>query len=137
MAVIKELLRTEDNGTISFGDYTLPEKKKLADYEFQGDMYKIKTYNEITRLEKNERLVYESVPGTAVSDFRETDNGVTFTVEGDEDAQITLGLDENSEYDIKVDGVSIGHMTTNMGGKLSFSVELEKAENLKVSVELF
>lgn len=137
MAVIKELLRTEDNGTISFGDYTLPEKKKLADYEFQGDMYKIKTYNEITRLEKNERLVYESVPGTAVSDFRETGSGVTFTVEGDEDAQITLGLDENSEYDIKVDGVSIGHMTTNMGGKLSFSVELEKAENLKISVELF
>ena len=33
-----------------------------------------------------------------------------------------------------LDGVNVGHMTTNLGGKLSFSVELEKAEQVKVQI---
>ena len=36
MAVIKELIRTEDNGTISFGDYELGQKSKLSDYQYQA-----------------------------------------------------------------------------------------------------
>ena len=66
MAVVKELIRTEDNGTISFGDYELSQKSKLSDYQHQGDMYKVKTFKEITKLERNGMFVYESVPGTAV-----------------------------------------------------------------------
>ena len=66
MAVVQELIRTEDNGTISFGDYELNQKSKLSDYQYQGDMYKVKTYKEITKLERNGRFVYESVPGTSV-----------------------------------------------------------------------
>ena len=50
MAVVKELIRTEDNGTISFGDYELSQKSKLSDYQHQGDMYKVKTFKEITKL---------------------------------------------------------------------------------------
>ena len=46
MAVVQELIRTEDNGTISFGDYELNQKSKLSDYQYQGDMYKVKTYKE-------------------------------------------------------------------------------------------
>lgn len=42
MAVVQELIRTEDNGTISFGDYELNQKSKLSDYQYQGDMYKVK-----------------------------------------------------------------------------------------------
>ena len=53
MAVVQELIRTEDNGTISFGDYELNQKSKLSDYQYQGDMYKVKTYKEITKLERN------------------------------------------------------------------------------------
>ena len=30
MAVIKELIRKENNGSISFGNYELPQKTKLA-----------------------------------------------------------------------------------------------------------
>ena len=37
MAVVEELLRTEENGTISFGDYTLDAKAKVEDYEHGGD----------------------------------------------------------------------------------------------------
>ena len=71
MAVVKELIRTEDNGTISFGDYELSQKSKLSDYQHQGDMYKVKTFKEITKLERNGMFVYESVPGTAVFDLKQ------------------------------------------------------------------
>ena len=46
----------EENGTISFGDYTLASKTKVEGFEFQGDLYKVKTFNEITKLEKNETM---------------------------------------------------------------------------------
>ena len=65
MAVVKELIRTEENGTISFGDYEKNQKSKVSDYPHQGDMYKVKTFKEITKLERNGMFVYESVPGTA------------------------------------------------------------------------
>ena len=69
MAVVKELIRTEENGTISFGDYEKNQKSKVSDYPHQGDMYKVKTFKEITKLERNGMFVYESVPGTAVFDL--------------------------------------------------------------------
>ena len=72
MAVVKELIRTEENGAISFGDYELAQKSKLSDYQHQGDMYKVKTFKEITKLERNGMFVYESVPGTAVFPCRGT-----------------------------------------------------------------
>ena len=43
MATVKELLRAEEDGTLSFGDYTLASKTKLDNYEFEGDLYKVKT----------------------------------------------------------------------------------------------
>ena len=62
MAVVKELIRTEENGTISFGDYEKNQKSKVSDYPHQGDMYKVKTFKEITKLERNGMFVYESAP---------------------------------------------------------------------------
>ena len=47
MAVVKELIRTEENGAISFGDYELAQKSKLSDYQHQGDMYKVKTFKRL------------------------------------------------------------------------------------------
>ena len=86
MAVVAELIRSEANGTISFGDYTLGAKSKLDNFEHAGDLYKVKTFREITKLERNGMFVYESVPGTAVTELSVTDNGVSFSVEGREDA---------------------------------------------------
>ena len=134
MAVISELLRSEEDGTISFGDYTLSTKAKLDNFEHQGDLYKVKTCQEITKLERNGMFVYESVPGTAVNDFKATDTSVSFMVEGDEDAQITLGLCEDTEYEVFEDGKSRGKMKTNLGGKLNISVELENAEEVHIKV---
>ena len=132
MAVVKELIRTEENGTISFGDYEKNQKSKVSDYPHQGDMYKVKTFKEITKLERNGMFVYESVPGTAVFDLAQDGSQMSFRVEGPEDAQITVEMEAETEYKVLLDGVNVGHMTTNLGGKLSFSVELEKAEDVAV-----
>ena len=132
MPVIEELICTEQDGTISFGNYTLGQKAKKSDFEYQGDMYKVKTYNEITKLERNDMFVYESVPGTAAEHFRVTDEGVEFTVEGSKDAQITVQLENDTDYDIYVNDSAVGNMMTNMSGKLSVSVELEEGISVQV-----
>lgn len=124
MSVISELIRSEADGTISFGDYSLGAKAKLDNFEHQGDIYKVKTYKDITKLERNGMFVYESVPGTAAFHLNASEDGISFEVEGPEDAQVTLELAEETEYEITIDGVSAGRMKTNLGGKLSVSVEL-------------
>ena len=132
MPVIEELICTEQDGTISFGNYKLGQKAKKSDFEYQGDMYKVKTYNEITKLERNDMFVYESVPGTAAEHFRVTDEGVEFTVEGRKDAQITVQLENDTDYEIYVNDSAVGNMMTNMSGKLSVSVELEEGISVPV-----
>ena len=134
MAAVKELLRAENDGSLSFGDYTLPSKTKKDNFEFQGDIYKVKTFAEITKLEKNGMFVYESVPGSAVEDFRETDREVEFTVSAPGDVQFTLELEPESEYEVFIDGNSAGRMTTNLSGKLSVSVELSADQSAGVKV---
>ncbi len=134
MSGIKELIRTETDGTLSFGDYELAEKQKRSDYEHDGDLYKVKTFADITKLERNGMFVYESVPGTAVYNFRETENGISFQVEGTKDTQIILGLEEDAEYKIYIDDTNIGTMKTNMGGKLVLSVEAGTAGSIPVKV---
>ena len=135
MAVVEQLIRAESDGSISFGNYELNEKKKLENFEHNGDVFKVKTFKEITKLECNDNFVYESVPGTAVTGFKENEGGVEFSVEGENDAQITLGLLENTEYSVYVNGNSIGKMSTNLGGKLNLSVELSGNGPVEVKVE--
>ena len=134
MAVVKELIRTEADGSISFGNHRLETKQKVEDFEHDGDQYKVKTFKTMTKLERNGLFVYESVPGTSVLNFAEKEDGVEFVVEGDEDAQITIGLTDDTEYEVFVDGISTGTMTTGLGGKLSLSVELETAGEVPVKV---
>lgn len=135
MATVTELIRKESDGTISFGDYTLASKTKLDNFEHEGDVYKVKTFKEITKLERNGLFVYESVPGTAVLGFCVTEDGVNFKVEGPEDAQITIELEEDAEYEVNIAGESVGTMKTNLGGKLSLSVELQGTEAVDIKVE--
>ena len=56
MSTVKELIRVEENGAISFGNYELDVKSKLSDFECNGDVYKVKTFSEITKLERNGML---------------------------------------------------------------------------------
>ena len=135
MSVVKDLLQVESDGTISFGNYELDAKQKLSDFEYKGDLYKVKTYADITKLERNETFVYESVPGTAVNHFKEGDGFVEFSVEGVQDAQITLQLQEDSTYSVLVDGEDAEEMQTNVSGKLVISVELDAAKPVTIRVE--
>ena len=119
MPVIESLIRSEADGTISFGNYKLDTKSKLDNFEHAGDLYKIKTFYEITKLERNGSFVYD---------------GVEFTVSGDKDAQITIQLEDDTEYEVYVDGVAVGGMKTNMSGKLVVSVELSEGVTCQVKV---
>lgn len=134
MAVIQELIRNESDGTLSFGNYLLNQKSKISDFEHNGDLYKVKTYRKITKLERNGMFVYESVPGTAVFHLEEKDNELCFQVTGEDTAQITLELEAEKEYEIFKNDNLLGKMKTNLGGKLVFSVELseDKCDSIKV-----
>lgn len=134
MAAVKELLRAENDGTLSFGDYTLGSKTKLDGFEFRGDIYKVKTFSEITKLEKNEMFVYESVPGTAVTNFNASEQVVTFSVSAMQDVQFTLELEADTEYVVYLDDVNVGDMKTNLSGKLSVSAELEPERSMEVKI---
>ena len=134
MAAVEELLRTEDGGAISFGNHRLKEKAKLEDYEFGGDLYKVKTYKTMTKLERNGMFVYESVPGSAVENFKATDTEVNFRISAPEDVNFTLELQPESEYEVLIGGASAGKMNTNLSGKLSVSVELGGDESTEVRI---
>lgn len=123
MAVIQELIRQEENGRISFGNYLMDEKKKVLDFEANGDLYKVKTFREITKLEKNGKMLLEAVPGATIHNFGIDERGARFSVESEEDIQITLELEPETEYKILIDDVNVGKMKTNMAGKVNFSVE--------------
>ena len=90
----------------------------------------------MTKLERDGMFVYESVPGTSVHGFHATNEGVFFSVSGNEDAQITVGVKEDTEYEVLLDGKSTGRVKSNLGGKLSFSVELEGNGYVMVAVQL-
>lgn len=87
---------------------------------------KIKTFKEITKLEKNGKMLLETVPGATVHNFTVNERGAEFTVEGLEDTQITMELEPDTEYKILIDDVNVGKMKTNLAGKVTFSVELGK-----------
>ena len=135
MAVVRDLIITEEDGSISFGNYELNQKAKKSDYEVRGDRYKVKTFRESTRLERNDAMVYESEPGTAVLHFKEDENGVSFCVEGPEDAQIILSLADDTAYRVFIDGKETGMMENGMSGKLVLSVEMGETEQVSVKVE--
>jgi len=134
MSAVKELIRAEVNGTLEFGDYTLDQKAKLDGFEFQGNIYKVKTFAGITKLERDGMFVYESVPGTAVEGFKATADGIAFKVSGVKDAQITVGLEAETEYTVCVNETCMNDIKTNLSGKLSVSVELDPDKCIDVKI---
>ncbi|MGN0298161.1 MAG: endosialidase [Lachnospiraceae bacterium] len=119
-----ELIKQSGKG-ISFGNYKLDVKSKQNDFEYNGDIYYVKSYYEVTRLEKNDSMIYESVPGTSVTDFDVTADEITFKVEGYRETQITVEMAENALYDVTVGGASVSEYKTNMRGKLVLTVDLD------------
>ena len=124
MSVINDLINIESD-SLDFGNYELATKTKKDGIEYKG---------EITKLEKNGMFVYESVPGTTVHGFRSSEEDVSFIVEGTETSSITLELEPETDYKIHIDDIYVGKNKTNLGGKLSISVDLEPGREVKVDV---
>ena len=133
MAVVNEIIRVENDGALSFGNYELPEKTKVLDFEVDGRLYKAKTFCEVTKLKRDGALVYESIPGTAVHNFKITDKGLNFSVEGGGSSQITLELEANTEYKLTISDVVVGNVKSTVSGKVNFSVDCTKeAQSVKL-----
>lgn len=125
MAVIENLIQINEDNTISFGNYLLNEKSKVPNFEVSGDIYNLKTYKEITRLEKNGALLIETLPGSTVHNFNMKEEEFSFQIESNNSLQITLELEAETEYSIKIDDESIGTFKTNLAGKLIFSHDFD------------
>lgn len=134
MEVVKSLIQSEKDGTLSFGDFSLKEKQKKSDYKHEGDLYKVKSFCEITRLERNGAFVYESVPGTSVFNLSVSGKEISFSVTGQGDAQITLELEAEKVYEVYAAGESLGEMKTNLGGKLTFSIEASEDKKCDIKI---
>ena len=134
MPGIEALIQTEQDGSISFGNFSLNEKSKKQDFEHQGDLYKVKTFYGITKLERNGMFVYESVPGTAVDHFTENDEGVSCRVEGYKTSQVTMQLEEETPYQIFENGELTAEITTNVSGKLAVNLDLEDGKPIDLEI---
>jgi len=119
-----EIIAAEPGGGLSFGDHTSTKKLKSNDFEVNGVIYKVKSHHEITRAEKNGKLLYESVPGTSVRGFFLDDKNCRFSVIGFESTQITVELEPETEYRIYIDEINVGESKSNLSSKFNFSVEL-------------
>lgn len=124
MAMMEELIRVEEEGILSFGNYLLTQKTKVENFNAFGHTFKVKSFEEMTRLEKDDNLLFEAVPGVAVYQFTMKSNDeISFQVEGQGDTQITLELEPNTEYKLYIQSMLVSKVKSNAGGKVIFSVE--------------
>lgn len=126
MAVIQEGIVLNEDKTLSFGNYELEEKLKITDFDVDGDLYKIRTHKEVTRLSKNGKLLLETVPGATVHNLFISEYKAEFSIEGLGDTLITLELEANTNYSLYINDVNIDKIKTNLAGKINFSTTLSK-----------
>ena len=48
--------------------------------------------------------------------------------------QITVQLEDDREYEVFIDGIAVGGMTTNVSGKLVLSVELNEGVRTEIRI---
>ncbi len=133
MAIIKEIICTEADGSLSFGNYTVAEKQKLEGFKVGEDTYKVRTHKDVTRLSKNGNLVLETVPGAAVHSLKISANGAVFSIEGNGSTMVTIELEKDTNYSIYIDDVNVDKIKSNLSGKVSFSIELnDSPQSVKI-----
>lgn len=132
--LIPEGIRLGPNNTLDFGAFTVKEKIKVDGFPVMGDLYKVKTHNEITRLEKNGVMLFEAVPGAAVFGFKMDDRSVSFSTIGQGNTQITLEVLPVCEYKIYEEEVLLDRVKTGPAGKISLGLELSD-KPIKILIE--
>lgn len=124
MPIISEIIRIEDDNTLSFGDYSTKEKQKVENFTFDNNTYKVKTHNQITRIEENGELLLETVPGSTIHNFYKDEKVISFSIEGFENTSIIMELERDAAYRITVNNNNIGSTKSNLYGKINFSLNL-------------
>ena len=135
MAVVNEIIRKEADDTLSFGNYLAADKQKLGDFKLEGNTYKVKTHNELTRLERNDVMLLETVPGSTIHGFRQSSNEVEFSAEGNGNTQFTIGLEPETEYKVFADGSLVDTAKSGFSGKIIFSKELSSSSLRHIKIE--
>ena len=69
-----------------------------------------------------------------MTNFRATEDGVRFVVCGNRDAEITVQLEESTQYVISFNREQHGLMETNRSGKLSIGVSLDEGTEVEVLI---
>lgn len=133
MAVIDNAIMVAEDKSLSFGNYIVTEKQKINDFNVDGDIYKLRTHNEITKLTKNEKLLIETYPGAAIHNFKVSEKVTTFGIEGYKSTSVTLELEAGATYSLFIDDVNLDKIKANLSGKLNFSIELNSdVKNVKI-----
>ena len=135
MAVVNEIIRAESDNTLSFGNYLAADKQKLGDFKLGADTYKVKTHSELTRCERNDVMLIETVPGSAIHNFDSGGGKLSFSAEGTGDTQFTIGLEPNSEYKVFAEGSLVDTAKSGISGKINFSKELNTEALLCIVIE--
>ncbi|WP_250277878.1 endosialidase [[Clostridium] colinum] len=134
MSAIQQGIILNEDKTLSFGNYEVSEKIKVKDFNVDGNIYKIRTHNEVTRLSKNGNLLLETVPGATIHNLFISEKESSFLAEGLGDTLITLELEPNTTYSLFINDVNIDKIKTNLSGKINFSTTLSK-ETQQIKIE--
>jgi len=134
MKTVSNLISGSDDELLSFGDFTQDEKKKFTDFDYRGDMYYVKTFKEITKLEKNGMFEFEAVPGCAVFDYESDVDYKAFDVTGDGDTQIVVAVEDGAEYALYINGELADETFVDISGKFCINVTLDP--DVPVTIEL-
>ena len=133
MSIIQEGIILNEDKTLSFGNYEVTEKIKVKDFNVDGNIYKSRTHNEVTRLSKNGNLLLETVPGATIHNLNIKEKETTFLAEGLSDTLITIELEPNTNYSLFINDVNIDKIKTSLSGKINFSTTLSKeAQQIKI-----
>jgi len=125
MAVIKEGIIANTDGSISFGNYEAAEKIKVNDFEHGGAIYSVRTHKDVTRLERNNDLLFEAVPGAAVFNFEINEQIMRFDIEGAGSSQLTICLEPSAHYMLTVcKEAPVDLETGRASGKINYGVML-------------
>jgi hypothetical protein len=134
--IIRDGIKTETDSTLSFGNFTVKNKVKVNDYESGGSLYNLRTHDGITKLEKNGCLLFEAVPGAACFNLAVTETRTAFSAAGQGKTQITLELEPDRQYEVTVSGEAPRKVKSNIAGKISFSVNLNKFEASDIQLDI-
>ncbi len=123
-----DVIKINEDQTLTFGNYEVIEKQKVADFEYKGETLAVKTHKDVTVLKSNDKLVIETVPGTVVENFNIEESDISFNITGYKQTIVTIEVEPEVEYNLYIDGVKSDILTSKPSGKVSISLDVENVK---------